>query len=178
MPPPVTLYRFQIELADVDRSVYESLDFRAAQHPSESAIYLVTRVLALALSLEEGLAFTPDGLSNPDEPALRAPDENGGTRMWIEIGNPSARRLHKAAKASRHVKIYTYKDPKILLEELASEHVHRREEIEIYSFAPAFLNRLVDGLQRHNVWKIIHNDGSLMVNCDGRDEQGEVRRHV
>jgi len=44
-----TIYRLQIELSDVDRGVYESLDLRLARHPSESMPYLLTRALAYAL---------------------------------------------------------------------------------------------------------------------------------
>ena len=39
-----TMRRFEIELADSDRGVYEALDLRVAQHPSESERYLVARV--------------------------------------------------------------------------------------------------------------------------------------
>ena len=41
-----TLYRFQIELSDIDRGVYESLDWRVACHPSEDSERMVVRVLA------------------------------------------------------------------------------------------------------------------------------------
>lgn len=177
MSPPVTLYRFKIDISDVDRGVYESVDFRAAQHPSESPIYLVTRVLAYMLSLEEGLSFAPGGLSTPDEPALKSPAEHGGIRTWIDIGNPTARRLHKASKSAAQVKIYTYKNPALLLEEIRSENVHRAEALEIYSFAPAFLDRLVAKLERQNDWQIIRNESSLMVSIKGETTDGEILRH-
>jgi YaeQ protein len=38
-----TIHHFQVTLSDVDRAVYEALDFRVARHPSESARYLTTR---------------------------------------------------------------------------------------------------------------------------------------
>jgi len=57
-----TLYTFDIDLADADRAVYESLALRVARHPSESEEYLVTRVLAYALELTEGIAFSAGGL--------------------------------------------------------------------------------------------------------------------
>ena len=41
-----TVHRFQIDLSDVDRGVYEALDLRVARHPSESVPYLLTRTLA------------------------------------------------------------------------------------------------------------------------------------
>ena len=44
-----TIYNFDIQLADVDRGVYETLALRVARHPSETEEYLVTRVLAYFL---------------------------------------------------------------------------------------------------------------------------------
>ena len=64
------LYRFIIELSNIDREVYETLDFRVSQHPSEIPSYLLTRTLAYSLSYQEGLSFSDEGLSNPDAPGL------------------------------------------------------------------------------------------------------------
>ncbi len=105
------LYHFQLDLSDVDRGIYESLDFRTVQHPSETGIYLLSRVLAYALSYQEGLEFSPSGLGDPDAPVLRAMGAMGATEIWLEIGNPSARKLHKASKAAKNVIVYTYKNP-------------------------------------------------------------------
>ena len=49
-----TIYNFDVELADSDRGVYETLAVRAALHPSETEEYLWTRVLAYCLEYEEG----------------------------------------------------------------------------------------------------------------------------
>ena len=54
MAQGATLYTFDIDLADADRAVYESLALRVARHPSESEEYLVTRVLAYALEFTAG----------------------------------------------------------------------------------------------------------------------------
>ena len=72
-----TIYRFLVTLSDVDRGVYESLDVRAARHPSESARYLLTRTLAYCLSYEEGIAFSKGGISSTDEPPLSIRDATG-----------------------------------------------------------------------------------------------------
>ncbi len=53
-----TIYNFDIELADNDRQVYDSLALRVARHPSESEEYLVTRVIAYLLEFAEGIAFS------------------------------------------------------------------------------------------------------------------------
>src|SRR5580692_306737 len=95
-----TMHHVEVELSDVDRGVYESLDLRIARHPSESGRYLVTRLLAYCLSYEEGIAFSKGGLSSADEPPIAIRDATDTLLAWIDVGSPSAERLHKAAKAA------------------------------------------------------------------------------
>src|SRR5688572_32055572 len=102
-----TLYHFEIELSDVDRETYTSLDLRLARHPSENQRYLLTRTLAYCLSYEPGIAFSKHGLSQSDEPPVAVWDDTGALRAWIDIGAPSAKRLHKAAKSGERVAVYT-----------------------------------------------------------------------
>ena len=176
MAHPSTLYRFRIDLADVDRSVFEKLDLRVAMHPSESLPYLMTRVLAYALNAESELSFSPGGLSDPDSPAIFLEDPGGGEKIWIEIGNPSARKLHRAAKSSKTVKVYTYKDPDLLKKEIASEKVYNADRIEIYAFSDAFLKRLSDLLERDNDWNILRSDDSVTVSSGNFSESFELKR--
>lgn len=177
MALPSKLYRFKIELSDLEKASYQSLDFRVAQHPSESLTYLLTRVFAYALSYEEGIEFSPAGLADPDTACIRVMNPNGGHKVWIEIGNPSARKVHKAAKASDKVKIYTYKDPQVLLNELNSEPIHRKNELEIFSISSQFLDQLEKKMQKENRWTVINMDGSIMVNGEGFDLQCDIPRH-
>ncbi|MES1205287.1 MAG: YaeQ family protein [Pseudomonadota bacterium] len=95
-----TVYHLQIDLSDVDRGVYEALDLRVARHPSETMRFLLTRVIAFCLCHEEGIAFSK-GLSTNDDPALWIKDMQGNVRAWIEVGTPSAERLHKASTAAQ-----------------------------------------------------------------------------
>jgi uncharacterized protein YaeQ len=177
MALPSKLYRFKIELSDPEKDSYESLDFRVALHPSESLTYMLTRVIAFALSYELGIEFSPEGLSDPDAPCIRVLNLGGSPKVWIEIGNPSARKIHKASKASEKVKIYTYKDPQVLLNELNSETIHRRENLEIFSISPAFLEQLEKHVKKDNRWTLINMDGAIMINGEGFDLQSEVSRH-
>ncbi len=177
MALPSTLFRFRIDLSDVDSGVYENLDFRVAQHPSETLQFLLTRVLAYALNFSESPEFSAGGLSDPDAPCISAPDPQGGVKLWIEIGNPSARKLHKAAKASKSVKVYTYKNPDLLIAELKSEGVYRAERIAVHSLAPEFLDRLAQAVERDNQWSVIHTEGVLTVTIGEQAETGELRTH-
>ena len=95
--PTHVLHRFQIALADVDRSVYTDLDVHVARHPSEDVPFLLTRVLAFALEHAEGLEFGK-GLSDADEPAVWRRTGDGRVLTWIDVGSPAPGRLHRAAK--------------------------------------------------------------------------------
>ncbi len=171
------LYRFKIELSDVEKSSYQSLDFRVAQHPSETLSYLLTRVIAYSLSYEDGIEFSAAGLSDPEAPTLRVANHMGDTKVWIEIGNPSAKRIHKASKAAPKVKIFTYKDPQVLLNEMATEQIHRRNEIEIYSIPAAALDRLAEKIKKENRWTLIFMDRTLMINGDDLAEEIAIGSH-
>src|SRR5271157_4437137 len=105
-----TMHHFHVTLSDVDRGVYETLDLRVARHPSESRRYLTTRTLAYCLSYEPGIVFSRGGLSSADEPPIEVRDPTGILLAWIDVGFPSAERLHKATKAARRVARYTHVD--------------------------------------------------------------------
>lgn len=45
MAQTATIYVLTIDLSDIDRGVYEALELRIARHPSETAEYMLVRVL-------------------------------------------------------------------------------------------------------------------------------------
>ena len=135
-----TMHHFHVTLSDVDRGVYETLDLRVARHPSESARYLTTRTLAYCLSYEEGIAFSKGGLSSAEEPPITVRDPTGILLAWIDVGFPSAERLHKAAKAARRVALYTHVDAALLQREASTRPIHKAAEIEVWQFDPSFLD--------------------------------------
>lgn len=169
-----TIYSFEVELADVDRGVYESLALRVARQPSETEEFLLNRVLAYCLEYTEGIAFSR-GLAEPDEPALAVRDLTGAWRCWIEIGAPSAARLHKASKTAPRVVIYVHKDPEPLLRQLAGERIHRAEALEIYAVDRALLDALVARLERRMVFALAVTDRHLYVTLAETTLSGVVR---
>ena len=87
MAAQATMHHVEVALSDVDRGVYEALDLRVAQHPSESMRYMLTRTLAYCLSYEEGIAFSKGGLSSTDEAPISVKDPTGVLLAWIDIGS-------------------------------------------------------------------------------------------
>lgn len=171
-----TLYRFKIQLSDVSRDVYETLELRVARHPSESMPFFLTRVIAYCLNTQSGLEFT-DGISSPDLPALWVKDLTGLLEMWIDIGNPAAKRVHKAAKAAKRVRIYTYRDIAILHKEMEGQEIHAPDRIEVFALAPKFIDRLGELIERDNAWELLHDDGELTITVGDKVLSEELIPH-
>jgi uncharacterized protein YaeQ len=169
-----TVHSFQISLNDADRGVYEALDFRVARHPSETAEYLMTRVLAYCLEFGKGLAFSNGGLSNPDAPALEIRDLTGQLQSWIDVGTPEPARLHKAAKAAPRVAVYAYRDLSGLLERLAAEPTHRAGAIELYAIDHLLLAALAARLERRMRFDLAVSGRELYISMAEETLSGAV----
>jgi uncharacterized protein YaeQ len=149
MAHPSTLFRFRI----TRDSGQPLIDIRVAQHPSETKIFMVTRVLAYVLNFEDGIEFGA-GLSDPDAPAIQVKAVHGEILKWIDIGNPSVRRLHKSSKAAKSVCVYTYKDIENLKKEAMGEKIYNAHKIQLFAIEPDFLETLSSLLERDNQWHV------------------------
>lgn len=170
-----TIYNVDVDLADADRQVYESVSLRLARHPSESDEYLIARLLAYLLELTDGIELTR-GVSTPDEPAIVVRDLTGALTAWIEIGTPDAARLHKASKAATRVAVYTHKDPTQFLRQLAGERIHRAESLELYSLDRVLVADLVARLERRISFSLSVSDRELFVAIGTETLTGRVLR--
>jgi uncharacterized protein YaeQ len=171
-----TIYQVHINLSDVDRGVYETLELRLARHPSESGRYLLTRTLAYCLSYEEGIAFSKGGLSDASEPPLTVRDPTGMMLAWIDVGAPSAERLHKAAKAAGRVILYTHAELARLQREAATRPIHRIDQIEVWRIDPALLDALEERLERTTRMEVVRSGGQLYVTVGGVTLEGALER--
>jgi uncharacterized protein YaeQ len=171
-----TIHHFEILLSDVDRGVYQTLDLRVARHPSESARYMLTRILAYCLSYEDGIAFSKGGISNADEPPVVVRDATGVLLTWIDVGAPSAERLHKASKAARRVALYTHVDLALLQREASSRSIHDVENIDIWRIEARLLDALETKIGRTTKLEVVRSDGRLYVTVDGGVLEGAIAR--
>lgn len=162
-----TMHHVVVGLSDVDRGVYETLDLRLARHPSETMRYLLTRLLAYCLSYEDGITFSRGGLSSVEEAPVAVYDPTGVLVAYIDIGAPSADRIHKASKAAKRVAIFTH-DLAALRREASARTIHKAESIAVYRLDPAFLDSLEPHLGRNAKLELVHTDGELYVTVDGK----------
>ncbi|MFL5608624.1 MAG: YaeQ family protein [Gemmatimonadaceae bacterium] len=170
-----TVYNFDVQLADVDRGVYETLSFKVACQPSETEEYLLSRVLAYCLEYAEGIGFSR-GIAEADVPALSVRDLTGALQVWIDVGAPDAARLHKASKAAPRVVVYTHRDPAQLVRQLAGERIHRSAELELYAIDRELIAALVARLDRRNAWELSVTERHVYVAVDGTTLEGDVTR--
>jgi uncharacterized protein YaeQ len=171
-----TIYSFEITLNDADRGVYQALAFRVARHPSETAEFLLARVLAYCLEFTEGIAFSK-GLSDSDAPALAIRDLTGVLQSWIDIGTPDTARLHRASKAAPRVAVYSHKDVTGLLTRLAAESVHRAKDIEIFELDRELLAALAASLVKRMRFDLAVTERTLYLSLDHQTLSGDVTPH-
>ena len=170
-----TLHNLRIGLSDSDRGVYETLELRIARHPSEGLPFMLTRVLAYCLFYEPEIAFSR-GLAAPDEPALWVRSLDGRVLLWIDVGRPSADRLHKAGKAAERVVVCTFQDPRVLQRAVAGERIHRAAEIELVTFPTNVLDALEAQIAKRMDWDVVVTGGQLYVTTGGITSEGELVR--
>ncbi len=171
-----TIYTLDIDIADVDRGVYELLNLRVAQHPSESPDYLVTRVLAYCLEFCEGITFSK-GLSDPDEPAVLVRDLTGALTAWIDVGLPEPERLHRASKAARRVAVYAHRDPAQWVARIAEAKIHRAEELQLFVLDRQWVAHVAARLERRTKWSLARSDSGIYLTVGNDTLQTTLEQH-
>jgi uncharacterized protein YaeQ len=176
MAQGATIYTFAIELADMDRGVYEQLDLRVARHPSEAMEFLLARVLAYCLEYTEGIAFT-QGIAAGDEPAIWVRDLTGQVTAWIEVGLPDAERLHRGSKIAERAVVYTHRDAAQLLTQLSGKKIYRAERIPIYALDRRFVAELAGLTERRATLALSVTERQLYAEIGGRSVVSTLVEH-
>ncbi len=175
MALPSIIYRVTVQLSDVDRGVYESLQATVARHPSETEERLVARLLAYALFFEPELAFAK-GISAGDEPDLwlKGPDDR--VLLWVEVGLPEPERLVKAGRHAERVALIACGRA---FPKWEQQHISKLEGVSnltLLHVDQPFINSLVSLLDRSISWSVTVSDGTLYIDVGG--ESFETVIHV
>ena len=172
-----TLYNFSVQLADMDRGVYEALELRVARHPSETAEYMLTRVLAYCLEYQEGIAFT-EGVGAADEPAVLVRDLTGRITAWIEVGAPDTERLHRGSKLAGRAAVYTHRSATQVLAQLDGKRIYRATDIPVYALGQRFIEAAAAALQRRSSLALSVTERQIYLDVDGKTFDTRIETHV
>ncbi|GAA1144271.1 YaeQ family protein [Microbacterium natoriense] len=170
------MHTFEVQLADMDRGVFEEYALRVARHPSETDAYMLTRVIAYGLEYAEGIVFGGT-VSQSDEPAVLVRDLTGAITVWIEVGAPDAERLHYGSRLAERTVVYTHRDPAKVMAPWADKRIHRAEDIRVYSFDPGFIDSAVPLLERRNMLSLTVTEQTLYLSLNGTMLTTGVHEH-
>lgn len=176
MATGAVMHTFDVQVADVDRGVYEELSLRMARHPSETDAFMVTRLLAYCLEYVEGIAFT-EGVSATDEPAVLVRDATGSITAWVEVGAPDADRLHRGSKLADRTVVYSHRDPAKLLHLWAGKKIHRADAIVLRTFDPGFVDAAAAAVERRNAVTLSVTEGQLYLDVNGTSLSSALHEH-
>ncbi len=102
-----TIFKAELQIADLDRGHYGDYALTLARHPSETDERMMVRLFAFARHADEALSFGK-GLSTDDEPDLWLRELTGDIALWIDVGLPDEKWIRKASNRSNAVAIYVY----------------------------------------------------------------------
>lgn len=162
-----TPYKVELNLTDLDRSVYENLRFTVAKHPSETEERLAVRLIAYALFYHEQLAFGR-GLSDVDEPALWEKSLDDRVLHWIEVGQPDAERITWCSRRTEKFSLVAYGNLRVWQTKVL-DTVRSLKNINVVGIEQEALADLARDLPRSVSWSVMISDGELFVT----DERGQ-----
>jgi uncharacterized protein YaeQ len=173
MAQPSTIYRVNIQLSDIDRGLYESLQITVARHPSETEERLLARILAFALYYEPELTFTK-GVGAGDEPDLWLKGPDGRVCHWVEVGLPEAERLIKASRHSERVTLCAFGSSLPIWEKQQLPKLAGISNLTVICLEQVFLKSLSERLQRSISWSLTVTEGALYLTIDGETLESAV----
>lgn len=170
------IHTITVQLADMDRGVYDDLTLRVARQASETEAFMMTRLLAYCLEFTEGIAFS-EGIAATDEPAVLVKDATGRITAWIEVGAPDAERLHFGSRLAERTVVYTHRDPQKVLASWSGKKIHQPEAIVLYSFDPGFIDDAAAALARRSTLTLSITERELYLEVNGTNLHSPIHEH-
>lgn len=106
-----TVFKAELQIADMERAHYGTQVLTLARHPSENDERMMVRLLAFALHAagegEAALSFA-NAMTDMDEPDLWRRSLTGEIELWVDVGQPEEKWLRKASHRARELVLYLY----------------------------------------------------------------------
>ena len=169
-----TIFKANVQVADIDHAYYADHALTLARHPSETDERMMIRLAALALNAHQlhdvcngdgTLAFGA-GLSDPDEPDVWLRDFTGQTRLWIEVGQPEDKPLVKACGKADEVVLYCFSHAAEIWWRGIENKISRPRNLSVYRIQSAASQALQSLAQRSMQLQATVQEGALMLADD------------
>lgn len=102
-----TVFKANLQIADMERHYYQNHALTLARHPSETDERMMVRLLAFALQAHELLAFG-QGMTDDEEADIWRKDLTGKIEQWLDVGLPDEKLIRKACGRADEVIVYAY----------------------------------------------------------------------
>ena len=171
MALPSTTYKIELNLTDMDRSVYADHNVIIARHPSEADERMMIRLVAMALQAHQlqtvcggdgTLAFGA-GLSNPDEPDVWLRDFTQATRLWIEVGAPEEKPILRACGKSDSMMVYCFNHAAEIWWKAIENKVSRAKNLQVWRVPTLQSQELAKLATRSMQLQATIQEGALMM---------------
>lgn len=162
-----TIFKAELQIANMDRNYYADHSLTIARHPSETDERMMMRLLAFALHAHEALTFGK-GLSTEDEPDLWQKDLTGAIDLWIDVGQPDEKRILKACGRSSEVIVYSYGSTTNVWWSQMGSRLERAKNLRVCSLHPSMSLALAELAQRTMQLQCTIQEGQIWI---GNSEQ-------
>jgi uncharacterized protein YaeQ len=167
-----TIYKANLQLADMDRQVYGDHSMTIARHPSETDERMMIRLLAFALNVPASddhgaLEFAKD-LWDTDEPALWRRDLTEQIVHWIDVGQPDDRRLMRASPRAGRLSVYAFSASTPIWWGGIATKITRAANLDVWQVPAEQSQALAELAQRTMQLQISVQDGSAWIGDGAR----------
>ena len=163
-----TIFKADLQIADMDRNYYADHGLTVARHTSETDERMMVRLLAFTLFASEGLGFGK-GLCVDDEPDLWRKDLTGAIELWIDVGLPDEKWTRKACGRADKVAIVSYGSrPADVWWEQNQGKLGRLENLAVYRVPYEATQALAAMAERTMRLQCTVQDGQVWI-TNGRD---------
>ncbi|MEC7119223.1 MAG: YaeQ family protein [Pseudomonadota bacterium] len=161
-----TIYKCDLNIADMDQHYYAEHALTVAQHPSETAERLLVRLLSFARFARDTPEFTKD-LFETDLPALWSRDLTGTVTLWIELGQPDESKIRKACNRVDQVVVVSYATSTDIWWKSLDSKVARMDNLTVLQLPWPTLQTLAAQINRGMQMQVNIQDGDWSVALDG-----------
>ena len=161
-----TIYKFDIDLNDLDRNHYAHYSHHVALHPSETEERMIMRILAFCMNASEHLAFTK-GLSTDSEPDLWQKNYSDEIELWVELGLPDEKRIKKACNHAQKVMLYSYGGQGVeTWWNNISKQSYKYENLSVYRIDLGMVEKFTEHLERTMAISCMIQDGQITLSAN------------